>query len=141
VTANPTILTAISDVPAKAVNIRRIHRSSSSDSAVIIRRKPRSRSVGIHKKKGEGNTRNGNKYLAWAFVEAANFALRCCPQAKSFYDRKKSKTNRVLAIKALGAQAGAGVLPHAAGPKTLRCEPMFRVTVWPKVVSQESGLM
>jgi transposase len=53
------------------------------------------------KKKGEGNTRNGNKYLAWAFVEAANFALRYCPQAKSFYDRKKSKTNRVLAIKAL----------------------------------------
>jgi len=53
------------------------------------------------KKKGEGNTRNGNKYLAWAFVEAANFALRYCPQAKSSYDRKKSKTNRVLAIKAL----------------------------------------
>jgi transposase len=53
------------------------------------------------KKKGEGNTRNGNKYLAWAFVEAANFALRCCPQAKSFYDRKKSRTNRILAIKAL----------------------------------------
>ena len=53
------------------------------------------------KKKGEGNTRNGNKYLAWAFVEAANFALRYCPQAKSFYDRKKSRTNRVLAIKAL----------------------------------------
>jgi transposase len=53
------------------------------------------------KKKGEGNTRNGNKYLAWAFVEAANFAVRYCPQAKSFYDRKKNKTNRVLAIKAL----------------------------------------
>jgi transposase len=53
------------------------------------------------KKKGEGNTKNGNKYLAWAFVEAANFALRYCPQAKSFYDRKKSETNRVLAVKAL----------------------------------------
>ena len=53
------------------------------------------------KKKGEGNTRNGNKYLAWAFVEAANFAMRYCPQAKSFYDRKKSRTNRILAIKAL----------------------------------------
>jgi len=53
------------------------------------------------KRKGEGNTKNGNKYLAWAFVEAANFALRCCPQAKRFYDRKKSKTNRVLALKAL----------------------------------------
>jgi transposase len=53
------------------------------------------------KKKGEGNTKNGNKYLAWAFVEAANFALRCCPQAQSFYERKKRKANRVLAIKAL----------------------------------------
>ncbi len=53
------------------------------------------------KKKGEGNTRNGNKYLAWAFVEAANFAIRYCPEAKSFYERKKRKANRVLAIKAL----------------------------------------
>ena len=34
-------------------------------------------------------------------MEAANFALRCCPQAKSFYERKKRKANRVLAIKAL----------------------------------------
>jgi transposase len=53
------------------------------------------------KKKGEGNTKNGNKYLAWAFVEAANFALRYCPQAKRFYERKKAKTNNVVAIKAL----------------------------------------
>jgi transposase len=53
------------------------------------------------KKKGEGNTKNGNKYLAWAFVEAANFALRYNPEAKRFYDRKKSKTNNVVAIKAL----------------------------------------
>jgi transposase len=54
-----------------------------------------------NKKKGEGNTKNGNKYLAWAFVEAANFALRYSPEAKRFYDRKKSKTNNVVAIKAL----------------------------------------
>jgi len=53
------------------------------------------------KKKGEGNAKNGNKYLAWAFVEAANFARRYCPQAKSFYERKKRKTNGVLATKAL----------------------------------------
>ncbi|MGB5556871.1 MAG: IS110 family transposase [Paracoccaceae bacterium] len=53
------------------------------------------------KKKGEGNTRNGNKYLAWAFVEAANFALRFCPEAKRFYERKKARTNTVVAIKAL----------------------------------------
>jgi len=53
------------------------------------------------KKKGEGNAKNGNKYLAWAFVEAANFARRYCPQAKSFYERKKRKTNGILATKAL----------------------------------------
>jgi transposase len=53
------------------------------------------------KKKGEGNAKNGNKYLAWAFVEAANFARRYCPQAKAFYERKKRKTNGVLATKAL----------------------------------------
>ena len=53
------------------------------------------------KKKGEGNVKNGNKYLSWAFIEAANFALRYCPEAKSFYDRKKRKTNRIVALKAV----------------------------------------
>src|ERR1700674_781398 len=41
------------------------------------------------KKKGEGNAKNGNQYLAWAFVEAARYSLRNCPQAKRFYERKK----------------------------------------------------
>jgi len=53
------------------------------------------------KKKGEGNAKNGNKYLAWAFVEAANFARRYCAPAKSFYERKKRKANAILATKAL----------------------------------------
>ena len=53
------------------------------------------------KKKGEGNVKNGNKYLAWAFVEAANFARRFCPEAKRFYERKKARTNTIVATKAL----------------------------------------
>lgn len=53
------------------------------------------------KKKGEGNTKNGNKYLVWAFVEAANFALRFNAEAKRFYERKKARTNNVVATKAL----------------------------------------
>lgn len=53
------------------------------------------------KKKGKGNTKNGNKYLAWAFVEAANFAIRFNDQAKRFYQRKMAKRNRVVAIKAV----------------------------------------
>ena len=53
------------------------------------------------KKKGEGNVKNGNKYLAWAFVEAANFAVRFCPEAKRFYERKKATTNNIVATKAV----------------------------------------
>ena len=48
------------------------------------------------KKKGQGNAKNGNKYLAWAFVEAANFAIRFNEQAKRFYQRKaRSEERRV----------------------------------------------
>jgi transposase len=54
-----------------------------------------------NKKMGQGNVRNGNKYLAWAFIEAANFARRWCPEAKRFHDRKTAKTNSIVATKAL----------------------------------------
>ena len=53
------------------------------------------------KRKGSGNTKNGNKYLAWAFVEAANFAVRYYPQVKRYYQRKRAKTNGAVAIKAV----------------------------------------
>ncbi len=53
------------------------------------------------KKKGENNKKNGNKYLAWAYVEAANFAKRYCAKAQSFYQSKEAKKNRIVAIKAL----------------------------------------
>jgi transposase len=61
----------------------------------------RSERLSNGKKKGENNTKNGNRYLSWAYVEAANFAIRFCPEAQRFYQRKKAKTNGVVAIKAL----------------------------------------
>ena len=39
--------------------------------------------------------------MAWAYVEAANFAVRFSTKIKSFYQRKKSKTNGIVAIKAV----------------------------------------
>jgi transposase len=60
-----------------------------------------SRRLSNGKKKGEGNVRNGNKYLAWAFVEAANLCRRFCPEAQRFYERKKAHTNTMVATKAL----------------------------------------
>jgi transposase len=53
------------------------------------------------KKKGENNKKNGNKYLAWAYVEAAHFARRFCVKAQGFYQSKEAKKNRIVAIKAL----------------------------------------
>jgi len=61
----------------------------------------KSERVSNNKKKGEGNRKNGNKYLAWAYVEAANFANRFYPEVQSFYNSKKAKKNGVVAIKAL----------------------------------------
>jgi transposase len=49
------------------------------------------------KKKGSGNRKNGNRYLARAFREAAHFAIRFQPEARSYYQRKKRKTNGRIA--------------------------------------------
>jgi transposase len=55
------------------------------------------------KRKGTGNVKNGNPYLAWAYMEAAQFALRFQPAAQRFYQRKlaQSRNNTILARKAV----------------------------------------
>jgi transposase len=64
-------------------------------------RKVPSRWTSNEKSKGKGNQKNGNKYLAWAFSEAAEFARRYDGQARSYYTRKMRKTNVVVAHSAL----------------------------------------
>jgi len=61
----------------------------------------KSQKISDTKKKGEGNRKNGNRYLSWAYVEAANFTVRHSARAKAFYQRKCAKTKKVVAIKAL----------------------------------------
>lgn len=53
------------------------------------------------KPKGKGNSKSGNKYLSWAFSEAAHFAVRYDERVKKFYQRKKAKTNGIVAIRAV----------------------------------------
>ncbi len=53
------------------------------------------------KKKGSGNSRNGNKYLSWAFIEAAHFAVRYNERIRKYYQRKKAKKNVAVAMKAV----------------------------------------
>jgi len=61
----------------------------------------RSTRISNGKTKGQGNRKNGNKYLSWAYVEAANFAIRAYPVVRRYYQRKAAKTNGVVAIKAI----------------------------------------
>ena len=56
------------------------------------------------KKKGDNNQKCGNKYLAWAFVEAANFAKRYDEHCRRWFDRKAGKTKNVVATKALACK-------------------------------------
>src|SRR6266446_1144979 len=56
------------------------------------------------KKKGANNSKCGNKYLAWAFVEAANFARRSYPDCLAWFNRKAAKTSNVIATKALACK-------------------------------------
>ena len=53
------------------------------------------------KKKGEGNARCGNKHLAWAFIEAAHFAVRYDAAIKRWYQKKWASSLAVVAIKAV----------------------------------------
>ncbi len=60
------------------------------------------------KLKDPGEKRNGNPYLSLAFTEAAHFANRFEPLAKRFYDRKRTQTNSIVAIRALANKMARG---------------------------------
>jgi len=53
------------------------------------------------KRKGSGNRKNGNKYLGWAFMEAAHFAIRWNPKIRAYYQRKQAKAHPMVALKAV----------------------------------------
>jgi transposase len=53
----------------------------------------KSQKISNAKKKGEGNRKNGNRYLAWAYVEAATFAVRYSSRAKAFHQRKRASVH------------------------------------------------
>ena len=71
------------------------------------------------KRKGSGNRKNGNKYLGWAFVEAAHFAIRWEPKIRAYHQRKLAKAaHPMVALKAV-----ANKLARACYYVLLRQEP------------------
>ena len=65
--------------------------------------------------KADNNQKCGNKYLAWAFVEAANYARRFDENCRRWYDRKAAKTNKIIATKALGCKLATAARHVMAG--------------------------
>jgi transposase len=53
------------------------------------------------KVKGKGNTKNGNRYLSWAFSEASDHARQTHGPSRDFYNRKLNQTNAAVAHNAL----------------------------------------
>lgn len=64
-------------------------------------RKVASKWMSNDKMKGKGNRKNGNKYLAWAFSEAAEHARRYHGPSRAFYNRKMSRKSFMVAHNAL----------------------------------------
>jgi transposase len=53
------------------------------------------------KSKGHGNRKNGNRYLSWAFIEAAHLSRRYNERFRRYYNRKVAQANTSLSTKAL----------------------------------------
>jgi transposase len=94
------------------------------------------------KSKGEGNRKNGNKYLSWAYVEAANAAKRYYPSVDRYYRKKVSQKNTAVAIKAISnklARASYYILRDQVTYDEVKlfggkAEPGQRVGTQPKVL-------
>lgn len=76
------------------------------------------------KSKGKNNAKNGNRYLAWAFVEAATFAARFDPNIHAWYERKKAKSGVPKAKKALACKL-AKAMWHVMNGKDFDVKLMF----------------
>src|SRR6056297_24637 len=64
-------------------------------------RKAPSKWTSNDKKKGKGNTKNGNKYLSWAFAEAVQRARQYDKPARDFFNKKASKCEYPVAYASL----------------------------------------
>jgi len=92
-----------------AMEIVSIERFSSAEHFASYARMVPAIKKSNNRKKGDNNRRCGNRYLGWAFIEAANIHCRFSDVAKRWHDRKKAKTCKAVAVKALGCKLAKAV--------------------------------
>ena len=88
-------------------------------------RKVKSQRLSNGKNKGQNNSKNGNRYLSWAWAEAAVFATRFYPQIQSWYERKKRRSNKPKAMMALASKLAKAGWHMMAKGKTYDCSMLF----------------
>jgi transposase len=83
-----------------------IERFASAGNYVSYCRGVQAEKVSNERKKGENNRKCGNRYLSWAWLEVAHFAIRYSPEIKRWYQRKLQRCGNlaVVAIKAVAAK-------------------------------------
>jgi transposase len=78
-----------------------IERFASAGNYASYARCVKSEKISNGKRKGQGNKKNGNKYLAWAFLEAGHYGAIWDLRIKRYYQRKKAKGHILVAKKAV----------------------------------------
>jgi transposase len=78
-----------------------IKRFASAGNYASYARCVKSEKISNGKRKGQGNKKNGNKYLAWAFMEAGHYGTIWNPRIKRYYQRKKARVHILVAKKAV----------------------------------------
>jgi transposase len=104
-----------------------MERFASAGNYVSYCRAVKSERLSNDRKKGENNRKCGNKYLAWAWVEAANFAIRYSPQIKAWYQRKLKRCGGLsaIAIKAVAAKLAKAAYYMLKNKEAFKMEQVF----------------
>ena len=104
-----------------------IERFAAAGNYVSYCRAVRAEKISNERKKGENNRKCGNKYLAWAWVEAANFALRYSPEIKRWYQRKVKRCGgkTVVALKAVAAKLAKAAYYMLKNKEAFKREQVF----------------
>jgi transposase len=87
-----------------ALEVGDIERFASPGNLASYCRTVESKRLSNDKVKGRNNGKCGNKYLAWAFVEAAHGAKRYNDRCAEFFEKKKKQRNTSVATKALACK-------------------------------------
>jgi transposase len=68
----------------------------------------RSTNVSNGKRQGPGKVKNGHPYLEWAYLEAAQFAIRVNPRVQRFYPRELAQSHLMLARQSVARKLARG---------------------------------